>query len=504
MPPRVEHEFIDDVEHKLCKGIVCVEESENGVWKVLSEFGSDKQSWDGLRSLCRGCKNAAERRNYAGESVKKVKPPKEPKEVKPIGRPVKYRPHEIKDYLAKYGLQVLDEIEEIQQMSLVIINYVCDSGHESTTRFDTLKQRIGECESKSRHDVCTDCNYKSIEVQQELDSKTIVEARGYILKNTYKNERNAIIYDILCKQNHLTEGRSKTSFVRGFHCEECQRTALKYACGRCKQILPLDQFYRCESNVYRNKTDHDCKKCRQKQRHVRKANNYKMPSKPTITKDGIEGKKCCRKDCGFHPYTDYWKDSSYKDGYSNCCKVCKAAMNKAYNQANKGRIAIRHRLYVWKNRQRITTNRKKWIANNLAKFKKHNRNYMKARREKYPVFKLKGNLRHRINLALKQDIKSASTMALLGCTVEELWQHLESQFTEGMTKENYGPTWHVDHIIPCNAFNLSSEREQQRCFNWRNLQPMFALDNIIKGDTYLFDVVKEIELYTSTKNLTLL
>jgi len=69
-----------------------------------------------------------------------------------------------------------------------------------------------------------------------------------------------------------------------------------------------------------------------------------------------------------------------------------------------------------------------------------------------------------------------------------------------MTKENYGSVWHVDHIIPCDAFDLTRENEQLRCFNWRNLQPMFAAQNIAKGNTYEFDVVKEIELYSAIKS----
>jgi len=52
--------------------------------------------------------------------------------------------------------------------------------------------------------------------------------------------------------------------------------------------------------------------------------------------------------------------------------------------------------------------------------------------------------------------------------------------------------------VPCSKFNLANEREQRRCFNWRNLQPMFASENLSKGNKYVFDIVKEIELYAAT------
>lgn len=63
-----------------------------------------------------------------------------------------------------------------------------------------------------------------------------------------------------------------------------------------------------------------------------------------------------------------------------------------------------------------------------------------------------------------------------------------------MTKENYGKVWVVDHIKPCAAFDLSKKKEQYICFNWRNLQPLFIRDNLIKGDKYNFDIVHEIKL----------
>ena len=54
-----------------------------------------------------------------------------------------------------------------------------------------------------------------------------------------------------------------------------------------------------------------------------------------------------------------------------------------------------------------------------------------------------------------------------------------------MTWENHTPTgWHVDHIIPCAAFDLSKPEEQRKCFHYTNLQPLWAIDNIRKGATY--------------------
>ena len=71
-------------------------------------------------------------------------------------------------------------------------------------------------------------------------------------------------------------------------------------------------------------------------------------------------------------------------------------------------------------------------------------------------------------------------MKLCGCSLEKLKQHLESQFTEGMTWDNKGD-WHVDHIKPCASFDLTNPEEQKKCFHYTNLQPLWALDNMKKG-----------------------
>ena len=92
------------------------------------------------------------------------------------------------------------------------------------------------------------------------------------------------------------------------------------------------------------------------------------------------------------------------------------------------------------------------------------------------------NLRNRIGAFLKFNSinKNNKTAKILGCTPEQLRKHIESQFKPGMTWENYNSeTWHIDHIIPlASAKNIT---EIEKLCHFRNLQPLWAKDNLKKG-----------------------
>ena len=110
--------------------------------------------------------------------------------------------------------------------------------------------------------------------------------------------------------------------------------------------------------------------------------------------------------------------------------------------------------------------------------------YKKKRRQNDPVYAITCRLRCRINNVLGGQSKSASTAELTGCTWKELLDHIEKQFTDGMTWNNRH-LWHVDHILPCASFDLSKPEEQRKCFHFTNLQPLWAKENLSKGSKIL-------------------
>lgn len=110
-----------------------------------------------------------------------------------------------------------------------------------------------------------------------------------------------------------------------------------------------------------------------------------------------------------------------------------------------------------------------------------------SRHKHNPMFRIRASLRLRVWKFLKKRDGlngSSRTMRLLGCDLVFLKNHLQSRFTEDMTWLNYGK-WEIDHIKPCTAFNLMDESQQNECFHWSNLQPLWKVDNIIKGAVWV-------------------
>jgi hypothetical protein len=94
------------------------------------------------------------------------------------------------------------------------------------------------------------------------------------------------------------------------------------------------------------------------------------------------------------------------------------------------------------------------------------------------------NLRNRLYYTIKREYKDKTTKELLGCRLEKLKRHLEDQFEEGKTWDNYGE-WHIDHIKPCTSFDFTKEKDQKECFHYTNLQPLWAEDNLKKQATII-------------------
>ena len=169
-------------------------------------------------------------------------------------------------------------------------------------------------------------------------------------------------------------------------------------------------------------------------------------------------KKCSK--CNTEkPETSFNKESGTSDGLDTQCRDCKNAYFRRYRTSEKFNSI--------KSKEQRRLSKKRWQEKNKIK----------------PEFRIAKNLRMRVNHALNGRAKEQSTFSLVGCGIEELKNYISSKFTNGMSWENYGK-WHIDHIKPCAAFDLTDPKQQVECFHYKNLQPLWAKDNLSKGDMW--------------------
>ncbi len=173
--------------------------------------------------------------------------------------------------------------------------------------------------------------------------------------------------------------------------------------------------------------------------------------------------------------------------YDEVKKVAK----KAYYERNKERILEQKREYFVRKIDVINayrTRMKKEISVQNSRWHRQNRDKIRDRKREdsrrrmlNPSNRLAGAQRRRIGNLLKGRSKPDSTERLLGCSFKEFIEYVKDQFKPGMSMNNYGGAWHIDHIIPCSAFDLTKESQIRQCFHFTNMRPLWAKANMRKG-----------------------
>lgn len=158
------------------------------------------------------------------------------------------------------------------------------------------------------------------------------------------------------------------------------------------------------------------------------------------------------------------RHQKYLQNKDECLKY-----NRQYRKENIEKIKERGKLYYIKNKEKL--NKQHML---------YNRIYRKLHPEKVTIKeKLNKLIRQRVLYSLKHGVNRKNRLAILGYDTRKLKKHLEKKFKPGMTWDNHGKDWHIDHIIPVSAFNFSSEYDLdfKRCWTLSNLQPLWATEN---------------------------
>ena len=177
---------------------------------------------------------------------------------------------------------------------------------------------------------------------------------------------------------------------------------------------------------------------------------------------------------------EYYKEKAKHHYRENKDQVLEK--NRKYAKENAEFLKKIHNEYRAANRDKSRAWDKKYRDANKAKIN----DKLRERRRNDPFRRLRDAIRGSIRAYLgSKKTRRGSTFEIVGCTPDFLRVHLERQFKDGMTWENYGSHWHVDHRIPLASGN--SADEIKGLSHWTNLQPLEALENIIKSDKIPID-----------------
>ena len=234
---------------------------------------------------------------------------------------------------------------------------------------------------------------------------------------------------------------------------------MKKICSKCKELKEFSEFYKCK--YFKDGLQYKCK-------------TY---TKEFYLKNNKEIIKKCNKT---------WFEKNKE-------RVKKQRQN--YYRINIEEIKAKNKEYRKNNKETIKQRTKKWYINNIENVKEYKRKYGKNPKNKENAnlrYKLRydNDFVYRLNYAmgsaiyrsLKGNKVGRHWEDLVGYKLNDLKQHLEKQFKPDMNWNNYGK-WHIDHIIPINLwiFESYNDIEFRLCWSLANLQPLWAVDNLLKG-----------------------
>ena len=245
-----------------------------------------------------------------------------------------------------------------------------------------------------------------------------------------------------------------------------------------------------------------------------------------------EKKKCSK--CGVEKeLCEFHKSKRTKDGVREVCKTCRKIEtniyykkntekikknSKDYRDKNPDKIKEGFKNYRLKNLDKVREKNREWsksengkkskkkyyeknsekVKKNVSEYRKKNPEIDKERRntEKWKNYMVEYKKKHREKnphmylwrTILRNTIKRLGTSKedktneLLGYSALELKEHIEKQFTDGMSWDNWGE-WHIDHIKPVSKFDKSEKISIINSLD--NLRPLWAKDNLTKSNKLL-------------------
>ncbi len=213
-------------------------------------------------------------------------------------------------------------------------------------------------------------------------------------------------------------------------------------------------------------------------------------------KNSRVSKKQCSKCKQVKSIDLFYKNKKASDGHHHYCKKCLRISCQETRQRNKSKARKQRKNWKLKNPDKVTAINKKYRDNNREKVRTAQRLWSKNNPEKErekqakkrlcPKFRMMASIRSSVCHCLQGTKNGRRWEVLVGYTLNQLKTHIEELFVGGMNWSNYGE-WHIDHIIPVSFFKFrtTDDVEFKMCWRLKNLQPLWAKDNLRKGNKIL-------------------
>ena len=197
----------------------------------------------------------------------------------------------------------------------------------------------------------------------------------------------------------------------------------------------------------------------------------------------------------------FGKDKSRWDGLAASCRECRTQWRAENLEAERQRDRDRYHKRSPEQRDRKNAHQRERYRENpepvlsgQRKRRAENPEHVRAieaqskakKKATDPTYGLLQAARCRVSQFLRGIMsKPESITKAFGCDSKTLWAHLEFHLRDGMSLENYGTVWHIDHFYPLSKANLGDRAEYLAVCNYRNLRPTFCAENIGKGGRIL-------------------
>lgn len=158
--------------------------------------------------------------------------------------------------------------------------------------------------------------------------------------------------------------------------------------------------------------------------------------------------------------------------------------NAKYRAENPDIMKAAQKSWRERNPEKVKASLSAWAAKNVDR-KRELRRLSASRAKLRPEHRIRRSIRKTTARIRRMAGESPSASKLLGAPLPVVRNHIESLFQHGMAWSDQGTKWHIDHIIPLAAFDLTDPTQLAMAAHYTNLQPLWAADNMRKRDKIL-------------------